>query len=80
MSTMIAARIPDSLMESLEKVAKYLDRSKSYITTQALKKYLEEELEDMYFGELAMQTEKESNGERITWEEAEKLANEIRNV
>lgn len=78
MTTLLAARIPDDLMESLNTVAAYLDRSKSYVTVHALKKYLETELEDMYFGKLAWEAEKSSDGEHITLEEAEQMANEMR--
>jgi len=42
MSGAVSVRLPDDVSEKLGRLAKSLDRSKTYIITKALKEYLEE--------------------------------------
>jgi RHH-type rel operon transcriptional repressor/antitoxin RelB len=42
MSGVVSVRLPEALSEKLDRLAKSLDRSKTYIITRALNEYLEE--------------------------------------
>jgi len=42
MSGAVSVRLPEELSEKLDRLAKSLDRSKTYIITRALNEYLEE--------------------------------------
>lgn len=78
MSTLVTARIPDDMAKSLEYIAKSFERPKSFCIIKALKSYIAEkmeELEDAEDGEICLQR---SNDERISWDEAERMAAEIR--
>jgi predicted DNA-binding protein len=82
MST-LAISLPDELLSSLDKVAKFFDRSKNYVAIKAIKSYIDaqlEEMEDMQDGEICLRRMNDPNRELISWDEAERRALEIRGV
>jgi predicted transcriptional regulator len=74
----LTMRIPDQTARNLNFVVEHLDRSRSYIALKALEKYIAEQIEDILDGEKALASKKESDGQYITWEEAEAMAAPLR--
>lgn len=80
MTFTLSARLEDEMQAPLNFLSKHLKRSKSFLMGEALKSYIAEkmeEFEDAADGEVCLQR---VNDEPISWDEAEKLAAEIRNV
>lgn len=81
MSVSIATSISDELSESLSKLASTMERSKRYLISKAIEKFVEDNLEDevdILLGNRALEREGESSGEYITLEEAMQIADELR--
>jgi predicted transcriptional regulator len=76
--TNLTMRIPAQIADPLNFVAAHLDRSRSYIALKALEKYIAEQIEDILDGEKALAAKRESDGEYVTWEEAEAMAAPLR--
>jgi predicted DNA-binding protein len=78
MSVSMTMRMPDEMAQSLGFIAKQLERSRNYLVLKAVEHYIKEQMEDFHEGEFALASEKESNDEYITWDEAEKMAAALR--
>lgn len=82
MST-LALRLPNELLSSLDQVAKFFDRSKNYVAVKAIKRYIDEtleEIQDMEDAEVCLQRMNDPDMETISLEEGLRLAAAIRNV
>lgn len=80
MSVAMNVRIPDDLAKDLDFIASHFDRPKSRCVVAALKTFIKdkmEEIEDAVDGEVCL---KRANDPRVSWDEIERLAAEIRNV
>ncbi len=81
MSTLVTARLPDDLAASLDFVAKHFERPRSFCIIKALKKYIAEqieEIEDNEDGEISLQRINNPHRQLVSWDEAERMAAEIR--
>ncbi len=80
MSVAMNVRIPEDLAKALDFIANHFDKPKSRCVVSALKDFVKEkmeEIEDAMDGEICL---KRANDERLSWDEIERLAAEIRNV
>ena len=66
--TQISARIPDSVIESLDNAAKALHRSRADIIRQAIESYLED-FEDI---SISLDRLRDPHDETISWEDAKR--------
>ena len=65
MST-ITARIPDDLNEALSKVAKIMERPKTFLIYKAIEEYIKEAEQDIEDAEIALAVMKDKNMKRYT--------------
>ena len=68
MST-ITARIPDDLNEALSKVAKIMERPKTFLIYKAIERYIKEAEQDIEDAEIALARMNEQNRKFYTSEE-----------
>lgn len=65
MST-ITARIPDDLNKALSKVAKIMERPKTFLIHKAIESYIKEAEQDIEDAEIALAVMKDKNMKRYT--------------
>lgn len=67
--SVITARIPDELNEALSKVAKVMERPKTFLILKAIEQYIREAREDIEDAEIALARMKNSDRKLYTSEE-----------
>ena len=67
--SVITARIPNNLNEALSKVAKIMERPKTFLILKAIEQYIREAEEDIEDAEIALAVMKDKNMKRYTSEE-----------
>ena len=72
----ISAQVPDDLNNSLQFVAKTLERSKSFIIIKAIEEYIREQLEDIEDAEEDLIRKNNPNRTFYTSEEVQKILEE----
>jgi len=83
MTTSTTLRLPDDMAKSLDFIADYFERPKSRCMLSAIKQYIAEkmeEIEDAKEGEICLERLNDPDRITMSWDEAEKMAAEIRNV
>ena len=74
--SVITARIPDNLNEALSKVAKIMERPKTFLILKAIEQYIREAEEDIEDAEIALAVMKDKNMKRYTSEEIKSFIEE----
>lgn len=75
MST-ITARIPDELNKTLSKIAKVMERPKTFLICKAIEQYIRETEEDIEDAEIALAVMKDKNMKLYTSEEVRNFIEE----
>jgi RHH-type rel operon transcriptional repressor/antitoxin RelB len=71
--TTITARIPDALNTSLDKIAKEMERPKTFLIRKAIEQYILEIQDDLQDSEIALKRSRVLNRKLYTMDEVNKL-------